>query len=236
VSDRSTRPGKHKARHRAPRRPARTREARPTEVRPRTGAPEWRRPAVISAAGGVLAASAVAGTVTLAPADEDGSTPQTSPSSAMEYQRVEPGVSRDAERSGGPSLSELKAEAMENYSYGVSRDGRRVSVQREELATSDSDPRDIALAMLAQYGWPTSEFDCLDDLWYGESQWDPTAENPYSGAYGIPQSLPAEKMAAAGPDWETNPATQIEWGLGYIQDRYGTPCSANAFKLANGWY
>ena len=99
-------------------------------------------------------------------------------------------------------------------------------MQREELATSDSDPKDIAMAMLPQYGWDSSQFGCLDDLWYGESGWDPYAENPYSGAYGIPQALPGSKMAAAGPDWETNPATQIEWGLGYIQDRYGSPCSA----------
>jgi hypothetical protein len=199
--------------------------------------PELRRPAVVTVAGGALAATAVAGTVVVATGDEDGSTPEaSSTSTAMEYQRAAPGVSRDSDRSGGPSLSDLKADAMENYSYGASRDGSRVSVEQEELATSDSDPRDIAMAMLAEYGWDSSEFDCLDDLWYGESQWDPYAENPYSGAYGIPQALPAEKMAAAGPDWETNPATQIEWGLGYIQDRYGTPCSANDFKLSNGWY
>jgi hypothetical protein len=197
--------------------------------------PELRRPVVVSTAGGVLAASAVAGTVVVATGGEDGSSPDSSTSTAMDYQRAAPGsgVSRDADRR---SLTELKAEAMDDYAYGASRSGQRVSVEQEELATSDSDPRDIALAMLAQYGWGSSEFSCLDDLWYGESQWDPYAENPYSGAYGIPQALPGEKMAAAGPDWETNPATQIEWGLGYIQDRYGTPCAANDFKLANGWY
>jgi hypothetical protein len=151
----------------------------------------------------------------------------------MDYQRTAPDVSRDI---GRPSLSALKAEAMGAYSYGAPESAGRVTVEREELATSDSDPRDIARAMLPQYGWSTSQFGCLDDLWIGESQWDPYAENPYSGAYGIPQALPGEKMAAAGPDWETNPATQIEWGLGYIQDRYGSPCAANDFKLANGWY
>ena len=62
------------------------------------------------------------------------------------------------------------------------------------------------------------------------------AENPTSGAYGIPQALPAVKMAAAGSDWETNPATQIEWGLAYIAGTYGSPCAANSFKLSNGWY
>jgi hypothetical protein len=72
-------------------------------------------------------------------------------------------------------------------------------------------------------------------LWQRESGWRYNAENP-SGAYGIPQALPGSKMATAGADWQTNPATQIKWGLGYIQSRYGTPCSAWAFEEANGFY
>jgi hypothetical protein len=98
------------------------------------------------------------------------------------------------------------------------------------------DPREIAQSMMADYGWDSTEYECLDQLWISESNWDHTAENPTSGAYGIPQSLPAEKMASAGADWATNPATQIEWGLGYIEDSYGTPCSAWEFKQANNWY
>ncbi len=90
--------------------------------------------------------------------------------------------------------------------------------------------------MLPAYGWDSSQFACLDQLWIGESNWDHTATNPTSGAYGIPQALPPGKMSTAGPDWRTNPATQIEWGLKYISLSYGTPCSANQFKLANGWY
>jgi hypothetical protein len=99
-----------------------------------------------------------------------------------------------------------------------------------------TDPRDIAIMLMADYGWGTDQFSCLDSLYISESNWDYTATNPYSGAYGIPQSLPAEKMATAGADWRTNPATQIEWGLEYIQSSYGTPCSAWAFKQANNWY
>jgi hypothetical protein len=97
-------------------------------------------------------------------------------------------------------------------------------------------PREIAMQMLPDYGWDASTFSCLDELWVGESNWDVHAENPTSGAYGIPQALPAAKMASAGADWETNAATQIEWGLGYIRDVYGDPCSANSFKQANNWY
>lgn len=106
--------------------------------------------------------------------------------------------------------------------------------QREPVYSGD--PRAIAQSMLGDYGWPASEFDCLDALWEQESSWDPNAENPSSGAYGIPQALPGSKMASAGGDWQSNPATQIEWGLGYIQDRYGSPCGAWEHSQANGWY
>ncbi len=84
-----------------------------------------------------------------------------------------------------------------------------------------------AKAMLASFGFSaTTQWPCLYDLWEQESTWNVYAENPVSGAYGIPQSLPGDKMASAGADWQTNPATQIKWGLGYIKTVYGTPCGA----------
>jgi resuscitation-promoting factor RpfB len=73
-------------------------------------------------------------------------------------------------------------------------------------------------------------------LWNQESGWNPTATNPSSGAYGIPQALPADKMASAGADWKTNPATQIKWGITYIAGRYGNPSAAMAHERANNWY
>jgi hypothetical protein len=99
-----------------------------------------------------------------------------------------------------------------------------------------TDPRDIAMSMLGDYGWSSDEFSCLDSLWVSESNWNVYATNSSSGAYGIPQSLPADKMASAGPDWRTNPATQIEWGLTYIESSYGSPCNAWYFKQGNNWY
>jgi hypothetical protein len=94
----------------------------------------------------------------------------------------------------------------------------------------------IAYNMMAGFGFsPSLYFGCLLDLWNHESGWRYDAENP-SGAYGIPQALPGSKMASAGADWATNPATQIEWGLGYIKSIYGTPCGAWAFWQANGYY
>ena len=94
----------------------------------------------------------------------------------------------------------------------------------------------IAYNMMASFGFdPKTQFGCLDNIWTRESGWRYNAENA-SGAYGIPQALPGSKMASAGADWQTNPATQIQWGLGYIKSDYGTPCQAWAFWQANGYY
>ena len=92
------------------------------------------------------------------------------------------------------------------------------------------------MAMLPGHGWSSGQFSCLDNLWTRESGWNVYATNPTSGAYGIPQALPGSKMASAGADWQTNPATQIRWGLGYIQATYGSPCGAWAHETAYGWY
>lgn len=94
----------------------------------------------------------------------------------------------------------------------------------------------IAYDMVIARGWGQGEFDCLVALWNKESHWNVYAHNTRSGAYGIPQALPGEKMASAGADWATNPATQIVWGLGYISGRYGTPCGAWGSSQSRGWY
>ncbi len=94
----------------------------------------------------------------------------------------------------------------------------------------------IAYEMVLARGWGDSEFSCLVALWTRESNWNVYAENPTSGAYGIPQSLPGSKMATAGADWQTSAATQITWGLGYIAGRYGTPCAAWESSETRGWY
>jgi hypothetical protein len=94
----------------------------------------------------------------------------------------------------------------------------------------------IARAMLPSFGWsPSTQFGCLVNLWNRESGWNTHASNP-SGAYGIPQALPGSKMASAGPDWQNNARTQIKWGLGYIKDRYSTPCGAWSHSQSTGWY
>jgi hypothetical protein len=104
----------------------------------------------------------------------------------------------------------------------------------ESLA--DEDPKVIARALLSTYGWDDEQFGCLDSLWERESHWNVYADNPNSSAYGIPQALPGSKMSSAGADWATNPVTQIKWGLGYIEDRYGSPCSAWGHSESHGFY
>ena len=93
----------------------------------------------------------------------------------------------------------------------------------------------IGFNMLASFGFASSQWGCLDNLWNRESGWVYNAENA-SGAYGIPQALPGSKMASAGADWLTDPTTQIKWGLGYIKSIYGTPCGAWDHEEADGWY
>ncbi|WP_297374431.1 lytic transglycosylase domain-containing protein [Cryobacterium sp.] len=93
-----------------------------------------------------------------------------------------------------------------------------------------------AAGAVAARGWGTDQFNCLVSLWNKESGWRVNAANSSSGAYGIPQSLPGSKMASAGSDWQTNAGTQIEWGLGYISGRYGTPCGAWGHSVDVGWY
>ncbi|MEU4421951.1 transglycosylase SLT domain-containing protein [Actinoplanes sp. NPDC024001] len=99
-----------------------------------------------------------------------------------------------------------------------------------------SGSRKIGCALMLDKGFKLDQFPCLDKLWKKESGWNYKATNRSSGAYGIPQALPGTKMASAGDDWKTNPATQIKWGLGYIKGRYNTPCAAWNHSQNVGWY
>jgi hypothetical protein len=126
-----------------------------------------------------------------------------------------------------PEADRTKARALSNAS-GVA------VTKTEDL--SNADPRDLARALMPQFGMSSSEFGCLDNIWSQESGWNVHAANPSSSAYGIPQALPGSKMASAGPNWEDNAETQIRWGLGYIRDRYGSACAAWSYKQGAGWY
>jgi hypothetical protein len=97
-------------------------------------------------------------------------------------------------------------------------------------------PRAYAAQLIEERGWDSAQFQCLNQLWNRESQWNYRAVNRSSGAYGIAQALPGSKMSSFGSDWRTNPITQMKWGMNYIDDRYGTPCAAWDHSQKTGWY
>jgi resuscitation-promoting factor RpfB len=133
---------------------------------------------------------------------------------------------------GSPKMATSPSSAsLSDTSSADGADSVLVNMPPPDPGTAQS----IAFGLLSSYGFASSQWGCLDDLWERESGWIYNAENA-SGAYGIPQALPGSKMASAGPDWETDPTTQIKWGLGYIQSVYSTPCGAWAHEEADGWY
>ena len=112
----------------------------------------------------------------------------------------------------------------------------RSSSGRTYISGSVAEYQAYARARCSAYGWSTADFNCLVALWNKESKWNPNAYNSGSGAYGIPQALPASKMATAGTDYRTNYKTQINWGLSYISSRYGSPSAAWSHSKSKGWY
>lgn len=106
------------------------------------------------------------------------------------------------------------------------------STERETM--NQSDPREIAKALMPSYGFDVSQFSCLDSLYMSESGWRVNADNPSSSAYGIPQALTSGRDMPAG--YFSSAEVQIKWGLEYIQNSYGSPCNAWAFKSSHGWY
>lgn len=172
----------------------------------------------LAVSGGVLSSPAAVNAV----AQDLGATVAGSTDTTEAPER-EPVVSRAYDRRDDPA----KAAAL-------SVDDGPAVTRTVDLA--DGDPRDIARALMPQFGFGADQFGCLDSLWTRESQWNPAAHNASSGAHGIPQALPGSKMASAGPNWESNPVTQISWGLGYIRDRYGSPCGAWGHSESYGWY
>ncbi|MFF2276344.1 hypothetical protein [Agromyces sp. NPDC058126] len=128
------------------------------------------------------------------------------------------------------------AEAAENDSGGSGGSGGGSSAPPPGVVVDPASAKAYAARAVGRYGWGSSQYECLVLLWTRESSWRADAYNASSGAYGIPQSLPGSKMASAGADWRTNAATQIEWGLSYISDRYGAPCGAWAHSEQYNWY
>jgi hypothetical protein len=171
--------------------------------------------------GAAIAAAAVSGSSAMA---------------ALEQQRqqiiVMDAASRTMSVVGSPKVAARPTAAAGSADVSTADGSAVVNLPAPNPGTAQS----IAYDMLSSFGWaPSTYFSCLNNIWTRESGWSYDAENA-SGAYGIPQALPGSKMATAGADWATDPATQIKWGLGYIEERYGDPCKAWAFWQANGYY
>lgn len=152
---------------------------------------------------------------------------------------------QEAARQEAAAAAEQAAAAERTAARAAAAETARVAAEDQAAAAAAAasapvdDPaaaKAYAASALAGHGWAASEITCLDTLWEKESNWKTSATNASSGAYGIVQSLPAEKMATSGADYLTNYRTQINWGLSYIESRYGSPCSALNFHYANNWY
>ncbi|AVH56767.1 MULTISPECIES: transglycosylase SLT domain-containing protein [Streptomyces] len=121
-----------------------------------------------------------------------------------------------------------REEAEEAASRSATRDASSFAVQSSySIAQIQAMARQIV---------PADQFQCFSNIVDHESDWNYKAVNPSSGAYGLFQALPGSKMSSVGADWQTNPATQIQWGLNYMNDRYDSPCGAWSFWQANHWY
>lgn len=215
-------PGKHKA-ARVPRRALRTSLALTGLAAAVTG---------VSVTGGLVSQDA---TLTPAAADVTTSSPEASADNTSQ---------NTSESTSGVSAADLEQRSRRT---SASRSSRRTDATKAAALSmsagsavtrsqtlSEGDPRDIARALLPLYGFSSDQFSCLDSLYVSESDWRVDADNPTSSAYGIPQAL--TQLHDLPADYMTSAESQIRWGLEYIQDTYGTPCSAWSFKASHGWY
>ncbi|MFF8278646.1 transglycosylase SLT domain-containing protein [Streptomyces lateritius] len=148
--------------------------------------------------------------------------------SAEEAARVQAAKDAEAKKKAADKAEQERKEAAERANRSSLRDASSFTSQG---SYSIAEVKAIARQMI-----PASQFQCFSNIVDHESGWNYRATNPSSGAYGLVQALPGSKMSSAGADWQTNPATQIKWGLSYMNNRYDSPCGAWSFWQANRWY
>ncbi|MCH6471754.1 hypothetical protein [Sinomonas terrae] len=141
-------------------------------------------------------------------------------------------VKLDFDRSTVASVSKAQVDQQAQAAAAAAK----AEILKTQPVNDPTGAQAYASSQLAKYGWGQDQMQALITLWNLESDWTTTATNSSSGAYGIAQALPGNKMDSAGSDWQTNYRTQIDWGLGYIKDRYGSPANALTFHYASGWY
>ncbi len=155
-------------------------------------------------------------------AAEEAARKKAAEDAAAKKQREEEAAKKAAEEREAEKAKEQAA------SRSAARDASDFAIQS---SYSVAEVQAMARSMVS-----ADQFQCFSNIVDHESGWNYKAVNPSSGAYGLMQALPGSKMASAGADWQTNPATQIKWGVGYMNERYGSPCGAWSFWQANNWY
>lgn len=152
-------------------------------------------------------------------------------------------VNKETEENEINDIVEIKKQAYEKAKAEAEAKRKAEEQARKEKSTTTKSSSSVSALqayahdlVINSYGWSENDFDALVKLWNRESGWNPNAHNKSSGAHGIPQSLPASKMASEGSDYYTNGETQIRWGLKYIKNRYGSPSNAWAHSQQKGWY
>lgn len=166
----------------------------------------------------------------------------TSAAVAQKYQEGQVALAayqaaQEAKREAAQRAAEAAAAANQQAQQPVSSGGGGGFAGGGGSVVNDpAGARQYASSRLGAYGWGQDQMQCLSLLWTQESSWMTDATNPSSGAYGIAQALPPDKYYSAGSDWLSNYRTQIDWGLGYIRDRYGSPCNAWQHEMGFNWY
>lgn len=229
------------ARHRGE--PARRNKSRSTLRRAASNLGTGQRMAVVASVVAVFlgagAASQAAGQAINAQDMSRSSDSRAASHSATPSATATPSASASAKPSATPVPSQAAAPAPAAIAPQAAAPAAPAAPASPAAPVALDDPsgaQAYAASLLPSYGWGQGEMSALITLWNKESDWRTTATNASSGAYGIGQSLPGEKMASEGADWQTNYQTQIRWGLNYIKERYGSPSAAWSFHLANNWY
>ena len=243
--------GRHQGRHRATR-PGRNRSGGTSFDRSLVSSRTLRRPLASAAAVLAVAGATAAGYASAAKPHNAVSTFTASPAAVaqaaeLSNNQIDTNAAlAHARRAGVQRASALtqrqkiaadaKVAALSRTRAVAAQRAAREQARQGILARAQSNPRAVGRLLVFDRGWTEGQFGCLDSLWTKESGWRWNANNGSSGAYGIPQSLPGSKMATVASDWDTNPITQITWGLTYISNRYGSPCSAWGHSQAFNWY
>ncbi|MFE4593375.1 aggregation-promoting factor C-terminal-like domain-containing protein [Streptomyces laurentii] len=158
--------------------------------------------------------------------------------SAEEAARVQAAKSAEAKKAAADKAEEdkKKAEKAEKERKDAEARASRSSLRDATSFAAQSSYSVAQVQAIARQMVPADQFQCFSNIVNHESTWNYRAVNASSGAYGLVQALPGSKMVSAGADWQTNPATQIKWGLSYMNSKYGSPCGAWQFWTANRWY